>query len=221
MNNRKTIADPIEVSGIHFLIHPGFRVLPDEQLRSSPRKFQKQARKNEQRFGNLLVQYAQKARTLRVDEIMFIFSHVGYTDFQNDVAAGLMYTKTICAIRKLLGTRAITIHDQFFQMFEDSDQEADLGKSPVIIEAKRIAELNGFSISPNVPSEAYGEMLETCVCDGAESLNIAFHLTTETLIRTRLTDLIHATEEEIRATVTTIRSRDEHDSVIFDCEKSS
>lgn len=188
------VKNPIEVSKLHFLIHPGFLADPDTDLTGAPVP----------EFSQLLLErYLQHAKGIPDDELVLVFLHTAPSDLIRDFRNRKNYTEKIRQIKRVLGKRMLTFSADFDVFGEtETTGQAD--------EIKQMAERRGFRFNENVPSEAYGETLGVCVEEGASNLNKVLKLVKKTLIRPDLTDAAASQEfspEDIKKHKGTMRSR--------------
>lgn len=166
------VEKPIEVSKLHFLIHPGFLADPDTDLMGAPVPESSQV---------LLDRYLEHAKGIPDDELVLVFLHATLSDLIRDFRNRKNYTQKISQMKKVLGKRMLTFSADFDVFGEtEADDQAD--------EIKQLAEKRGFRFNENVSSEAYGETLGVCVEEGASNLNKVLKLVRRTLIRPEFTD---------------------------------
>lgn len=160
----------IKISKLHFLIHPGY--LSDKRYR-----YAGYGEKEIGKFNSLLDKYIEHAKKLAENELMVIFTHTEKDEVRNDLR-GELYLRKIQEIKKVLGDRAIIIIMGIRDLIEQD-----------ISNIKKIANARGYDFDENVLSDAYGEMMENCVYNGARDLNMAGKFKNKTIIKPYLTEL--------------------------------
>ena len=181
---------PIEVSRIHFLIHPGYMSLPEtrEEFVNEPKAIEE--------YKELFDKYFKKARSLANNELMFVFMPLTITDLkQNKKINDFIYIK-LSELKDILQQRGIFLTDHVNKTIVTGDPEEyyekDQGEKILhkqFSDMMRVAKARGYTLTPEVESEAYGEMLSTCVDIGASNIQSKLGLIKPTTIRTALTDM--------------------------------
>lgn len=165
------IKEPIKVSKLHFLIHPGFL--------TDPQDFDEEPIYED--WWQVLDIYLEHSKTIPKNELVLVFLHSSQDRFVKDAKEHKPYVEKIRQMRKVLGRRMIVFSGDW-DIFEKEDIQALSG----VIE--NIANGRGYRLSKDVSSEAYGETLGVCVEEGANNLNRALGLIKKTVIQPYLTE---------------------------------
>lgn len=161
---------PVQISRIHFLIHPGYISDIDPEASESKKKW----------ALGLLGNYTKMAECMREDELMVAFTHTSFNDLRRDILNDKAYAATLIVMKNLLGKRMIVVTaagDDFFH------KPGHMQKVINIIKKRNFA----FS-TEDVDTVAYGEYASDCVQDGAENLNRSAGFKKKTVIIPQLTD---------------------------------
>jgi len=177
-------------------------------------------RKDEQEKNwlELLDKYLEKARTLTHDQLMFIFLHGRQEDFEIDKELGKKYPGKIEALTTILRKRVIVISGDWGIFDDDCDMYDDLlpGVEETAEEMRRLAQANGFTYSSDVPSEAFGEIIQACVRCGANALNRANGFSKKTRIQTKLTDIFRQSDTRIKELIGIFTKDTPYKRIVFD-----
>jgi len=172
--NMERKENPIKISKIHFLVHPGFSsdYRTDDALSS--------AKDVPEENNKLLNRYIGQAENLKEkeDEIMVALTHASKSELKKDSKENFLYFKKLEEIRDILGRRLIVLSDNF-DIFEGEE---------TMLAVKKLAKARGYVFDENVLSEAYGEALGACVDEAAQNLNLTGNLKHKTKIRPELSD---------------------------------
>ena len=158
------------ISRIHFLIHPGFG--------SDPRVCELANEERLKQSEDMLGKYANQARQMQPDEVMFAYVHSKPPELRQDLKEGKPYTRSLRELKKILDKRLIVLSDRI-DIF-DGDQ--------AINESRIIAQLRGFIFNPGVETVAYGETSYVCVPDAAINLNATANFQKPTKVLLGLTE---------------------------------
>lgn len=187
---------PIEVTKLHFLVHPGYAV---DNLSNAVKK----------EFVALLDMYERYAAALLDDELLIVFKE--YKTFHNDSDATLReewrrykkptdeelqkremlleiaalpdkrWVDCIEALRKVLGRRLIVLGGEHDIFSEDSARET-------IRLIETVGRARGFSILPDAEKVCFGEYGDACVKVAVRELAKAFGINEPLLISEEFTD---------------------------------
>lgn len=182
-SNIPEVRETVEVSKLHFLIHPGF-------LADSAQYDPGEVGWKEKGLP-LLDIYIDHAQKIPDNELVLVFLHPSLSELRRDFKAHKPYTERVRQLKKILGKRMLAFSGGF-------DVFGELGDNPddQVEEIRQLAEKRGFVFNQNVSSEAYGETLGVCVEDGANNLNKILKLMKKTIIKPELTDAAASLSEE-------------------------
>ena len=171
--------EPVKISKIHFLIHPGF--LSDEVESDRDAGTTQEVIQAEESLPN---KYVEQSRTLHDDEVMIAFTHSSKRKLRRDLRQEKIYAEKLRELKEILGDRLIVLSEDFDLFIDRIDQRQDIFET-----IEQIASARGFRFDENVLTEAYGETLGMCVEEGAQALNVRANFNEKTLIRPELSNL--------------------------------
>ena len=195
---------------LHFLIHPGFCADPDMYGDiDSDALWQEEKARKEKECAHLLEAYVQSARELTRTGLMAVFLHRTRDEVRKDTKRGKAYITLIQQLSEILGPRVAVMEDNW-QIFDDL-----YSSTAETMQALRdIFSEGGFQWDQDVTTVAYGEVLDCCVVDGAQSLNIAGGFTAPTLIRPEVTER-RGNDADITRIIKNIQEVGEHPRTAF------
>ncbi len=164
---------PVRVSRINFLIHPGYLTDPDKVDLQAMDSFTRV------KYRLLLGKYVEKAKGMRNDELLFVFTHATAEVLEEDINENKDYARTLLEMQKILGSRMLVIPHDIDVTYSPR------AINPVLEEAKR----RGFKITKDVETNAFGETLGSCVPYITDNLNSRAGFTKKTIILPELTDI--------------------------------
>lgn len=176
----------MKISKLHFLVHPGF--LSDPNTLEKPTTWQKLIAEGHdydsimaelRKWEETLQIYVEQAKKLKEDELMFVFTHTTSEQLKEDLEEKKAYAVTLKAMKKILDKRLVVVSGDF-----DIFNEAE-----ALDVAKEVAAARGYVLDEDVFTEAYGEILEQCVTEGAAAMNRKGGFRNKTVVRQKLTDL--------------------------------
>jgi len=160
---------PEKIHTMHFLVHPGY--LQDVK-----------------KYEGQLAKYEEAAKKIGDGELFVIIPHIrrdmirrGVFDQEKKI------TESIKRIRDTLGKRAIVLTEQRWPT-TIPDPNGLIGV------VRRLAHARGFSFDDQTLTKAYGEIIDACVAQTAENINMAGKFTKPTRIIPSLTDYDPATD---------------------------
>lgn len=213
----------IELSRLHFLVHPGYEGAPHNArgLHLPAETLLKVDREREKIHSDILGPYILKAASLRREEYMVVVTHVPPDDFVFELSREHLYAQTIMSIVKILGNQAQLVFDHHAHLCDNQLGEKNTQRETLVASIRDEIRRRGYRFKPDIQSEAYGEWLTMCVADVANVLNAHLQLTRKTLIRPRLTEYRWAGDDAVAEAIEELREADKdcnqiHANIVFE-----
>ena len=156
--------EPIKVSKIKLLIHPGFGADPNFYHKNSAQEQTPESEMDQAAVDKSIQKYVPVAEGMGSDELMLAFLHKKTPLVKTDKKQGAKYLKVIEEVKNILGDRLIVLSDAF-PVTKESEEGVEAAKQ-AFRAAMDIAKARGYVLDENVESAALGEYLDDCVANG-------------------------------------------------------
>ena len=175
MGLEKRETEPLSVSTLHFLIHPGFATragVDSVDVKSL----------------QLLDRQAEVFERLGPDEVVIAILDENFAQLMDDVRAQEQYIQKLKAMKQVLGRRMIVMSDKTKSWpYISTNARA---QETFTTQIQGLLQVRNFVFDPaSVQSFAYGLYAEACVLDGALFLRENLGLSLPTRLILELTDL--------------------------------
>lgn len=176
---------PARISKLHILVHPGFLQDPATDIDYDWNPIPETDSRYTQ-WDKLLSLYTTEAEQIPLDEIVIVMLHARFHRLLEDLRTEKRYTATLRKLKRLLGRRMVALSG-------DNDIESEESFEL----AAQIARARGYEIPNDVESVAYGETVQVCVPEAADTANRALQLKNCTRLNPALTDDPQVSREDM------------------------